>query len=41
MQYYAIFCNMHDSILPPVCGVEAGHDDEVEDPVADVEQAKH
>ena len=37
----AISCNMNASLLPPVGGVEAGHDDEVVDPVADVEQAKH
>ena len=37
----AMFCYMHASLLPPVGGVEARHDDEVVDPVADVEQAKH
>ena len=32
---------MHVSLVPPAGGVQAGHDDEVVDPVTDVEQAKH
>ena len=39
---YAILCNLHVSLVPPIGGVEiAWHDDEVVNPVADVEQAKH
>ena len=39
---YAILCNLHISLVPPIGGVEiAWHDDEVVNPVADVEQAKH
>ena len=32
---------MHISLVPPAGGVQAGHDDEVVHPVADVEQPKH
>ena len=39
---YAILCNLHVSLVPPIGGVEiAWHDDKVVNPVADVEQAKH
>ena len=32
---------MHISLVPPAGGVQAGHDDEVVHPVADVEEPKH
>ena len=38
----AILRNLLVSLVPPIGGVEiAWHDDEVVNPVADVEQAKH